>query len=143
MTTGTITGTHYHNIDAKGRMNFPAKLREVLGETFWIVRGTTDKFLSVYSVEQWEDICAQVAAQTGPEGERFRRWLHAGACEVVPDKQGRILVPQNLRAYAGLEKDVVIVGAGKKAEIWDRDRWTSVDEAFDPMSVSVLNSLCL
>ncbi len=138
-----MDGTYFHNIDAKGRMNFPAKLREELGETFWLVRGTTDKFLSVYSVERWKKICDQVAQQPGPEGESLRRWLHAGACEVVPDKQGRILVPQNLRIFAGLEKDVVVIGAGTRSEIWDKDRWAAVDEAFDPKAGSVLATLCM
>jgi MraZ protein len=139
----SMTGSYYHNVDAKGRMNFPAKLREVLGETFWVVRGTGDKYLSVYTLEHWKEICAQVAALPGPSGEGLRRWLFSGASEITADKQGRILIPQPLRDYAGLEKDVVIIGAGRKAEIWERDRWERVNEAFDPKEVPQLETLCL
>lgn len=138
-----MTGSYYHNVDAKGRMNFPAKLREVLGETFWVARGTGDKYLSVYATEHWREICAQVSALTGTTGESLRRWLFSGASEITTDKQGRILIPQPLRDYAGLEKDVVIIGAGKKAEIWERDRWERVNASFDPKSVPQLETLCL
>ncbi len=143
MASSGITGTYYHNIDTKGRMNFPAKLREALGESFWIVRGASEDFLSVYSKEKWDDVNDQLNQMTGPSAEGFRRWLNAGACEVTPDKQGRILIPQPLREHAGLDKDVVIVGAGTKAEIWDSSRWTSVDEAFDPKSTGILEALNL
>lgn len=143
MEIGSMTGSYYHNVDAKGRMNFPAKLREVLGDTFWVVRGTGDKYLSVYSAEHWKEICAQVSGMKGPDAERLRRWLFSGASELTADKQGRILIPQPLRDFAGLEKDVVIIGAGRKAEIWERDRWESVNESFDPETVPQLEMLCL
>ncbi|MBE6850554.1 MAG: division/cell wall cluster transcriptional repressor MraZ [Ruminococcus sp.] len=143
MSSCGMTGAHYHSIDAKGRTNFPVKLRETLGETFWIARGTKGKYLSVYSVKQWEGICKQISDLPGAEGEGLRRWLFSGAVEVTPDKQGRILLPQTLRDYAGITKDVAIIGAGKKVEIWDYDRWIEVDEAFNPMSAALLDTLCL
>lgn len=139
----SMTGSFYHNVDAKGRMNFPAKLREVLGDTFWVARGTGDKYLSVYTTEHWREISAQVSELTGPAGESLRRWLFSGASEITTDKQGRILIPQPLRDYADLNKDVVIIGAGKKAEIWERDRWERVNASFDPASVPQLETLCL
>ncbi len=138
-----MTGSFFHNVDAKGRMNFPAKLREVLGETFWVVRGTKGKYLSVYSTSHWNEICEQVAQLPGTDGESLRRWLFSGASEITTDKQGRILVPQPLREYAGLEKDVVVIGAGRKAEIWERGRWERVNASFDPKSVPQIETLCL
>ncbi len=138
-----MTGAHFHSIDAKGRTNFPVKLRETLGETFWIARGTKDRYLSVYSVAQWEGICEQISTLPGAEGEGLRRWLFSGAAEVTPDKQGRILIPQTLRDYANLTKEVAIVGAGNKVEIWDYNKWIAVDGSFDPMSAALLNTLCL
>lgn len=138
-----MTGAHFHSIDAKGRTNFPAKLREALGESFWLVRGTKDRYLSVYSQEKWEKIHADLTAIPGNGGEQLKRWLNAGAFEVTPDKQGRILIPQNLRDYGYLDKDIAIIGAGDKVEIWEKNRWTAQDEAFDPMSIPELESLCL
>ncbi len=138
-----MTGTYNHNVDDKGRINFPAKLREQLGETFWIARGTSDKFLAVYSVEGWKDVLRQVRDLRGPQGEKLRRWICSGAVEVTPDKQGRILIPQALRKYAELERDVVIAGTGKKAEIWDSSKWQQSDEAFDPMASGQLDGLDL
>ena len=138
-----MTGTFYHNVDEKGRINFPAKLREQLGVTFWVARGTSDKFLSVYSVEGWKDVMRQIKDLRGPQGEKMRRWICSGATEVTPDKQGRIVIPQALRAYAGLEKDVVVAGAGRKAEIWDYNLWKQSEDAFDPADSGMLEDLCL
>lgn len=139
----SMTGTYYHNVDAKGRINFPAKLRELIGETFWIARGTSDRFLSVYSSEGWRDVLRQVKDLKGPQGEKLRRWICSGAAEVTPDKQGRVLIPAALREYAGLDKDVVVLGAGRKAEIWSSERWREMDEAFDPTCAPQLEELCL
>lgn len=141
-----MTGTFYHAVDSKGRINFPVKLREQLGATFWLSRGTSDKCLIVHSPERWAEFMVQIGGLRGPEGEKMRRWICAGAVEVTPDKQGRILIPVNLREYAGLKpgSEVAVVGAGRKAEIWDKDRWTKADEDFEPsMAASVLNELIL
>lgn len=138
-----LTGTYEHNVDEKGRLNFPAKLREQLGTTFWIARGTSDRFLAVYSVAGWKDVLRQVKDLKGPQGEKLRRWICSGAAEVTPDKQGRILIPQALRRYAELEKDIIVAGTGRKAEIWDRDRWLETVEDFDPTACTELNELTL
>lgn len=141
-----MTGTFYHAVDTKGRINFPAKLRELLGTTFWLARATTDRCLTVYSEEMWTQLMIQIGSKSGPEAEKLRRWMCAGAAEVTPDKQGRILIPANLREYAGLQtgEEVAVVGAGRKAEIWSKALWMQTDESFDPMSaMSVLNELIL
>lgn len=137
-----MTGTYSHNVDEKGRINFPAKLREQLGATFWVSRGTSDKFLSVYSVEGWNDVMRQIKDLRGPQGEKLRRWICSGAAEVTPDKQGRILIPTALREYAGLKKDVVVAGAGRKAEIWDEERWNE-QMNFDPLESGMLDDIVL
>ena len=138
-----MTGTYDHSIDEKGRINFPVKLREQLGETFWISRGTSGKFLAVYSAAGWKNVMLQIQGLKGPDGEKLRRWICSGAAEVTPDKQGRILIPQVLRNYAGLTRQVVIVGAGRKAEIWDFHAWKLDQEAFDPAASGLLDGLCL
>lgn len=149
--TGTVqnvcnmTGTFYHAVDAKGRINFPAKLREALGVTFWLVKGISDKCLTVYSQAGWDDLMLQLRGFKGSDAEWMRRWLCANAIEVTPDKQGRILIPTNLREYAGLDadKEVAVIGAGKKAEIWSRTLWTEMESGFDPSASPLLAELCL
>lgn len=140
-----MTGTYFHNVDTKGRINFPAKLREQLGETFWVSRGTADKCLTVYSQAGWQDVMRQIGGLKGPGGEKLRRWVCSGAAEVTPDKQGRILIPAALRRFAGLDEDkeVVVLGAGRKAEIWSSKLWNEMEDAFDPSMDGVLEELCL
>ena len=84
----------------------------------------------------------QVQNLPGPQGEKMRRWICAGAAEVTPDKQGRILIPMALRKYAGLQKDVIIAGTGRKAEIWDAERW-EMQNSFNPLDSELLNTLVL
>ena len=138
-----MTGTYDHNIDEKGRINFPVKLREQLGESFWIARGTSGKFLAVYSAAGWKDVMRQIQNLKGPSGEKIRRWICAGAAEVAPDKQGRILVPQALRNYAGLTRQVIVCGAGKKAEIWDYEEYMRNAEVLSPEESEMLGELYL
>lgn len=127
----SMIGTYYHNIDVKGRMNFPTKLRECLGTPFFITKGIDQVCLTVYAQEEWDHLAAKVAAMPESKGGIIKRWIFSGAAEVTPDKQGRILIPQNLRQFAGLEKDVVVIGANNKAEIWEKSRWEALNDAMN------------
>lgn len=127
----SMIGTYYHNIDVKGRMNFPTKLRECLGAPFFITKGIDQVCLTVYAQEEWDRLAAKVAAMLESKGGIIKRWIFSGAAEVTPDKQGRILIPQNLRQFAGLEKDVVVIGANNKAEIWEKSRWEALNDAMN------------
>ena len=127
----SMIGTYYHNIDVKGRMNFPTKLRECLGTPFFITKGIDQVCLTVYAQEEWDRMAAKVAAMPESKGGIIKRWIFSGAAEVTPDKQGRILIPQNLRQFAGLEKDVVVIGANNKAEIWEKSRWEALNDAMN------------
>lgn len=127
----SMIGTYYHNIDVKGRMNFPTKLRECLGTPFFITKGIDQVCLTVYAQEEWDRLAAKVAAMPESKGGIIKRWIFSGAAEVTPDKQGRILIPQNLRQFAGLEKDVVVIGANNKAEIWEKSRWEALNDAIN------------
>lgn len=138
-----LTGTYRHNLDAKNRINFPAKLRERFGETFWIARGTSGHFLAVYSVEGWRNVMRQIRSMTGRQGEKLRRWICSGAVEVTPDKQGRVLIPAPLCNYASLTDEVVIAGAGTKVEIWSADLWDEDDAGFDPSEAPQIEEICL
>ncbi|MCR4891306.1 MAG: division/cell wall cluster transcriptional repressor MraZ [Lachnospiraceae bacterium] len=117
-------GEYSHTIDAKGRLIIPAKFREGLGEQFVVTRGF-DGCLFAYDMEKWGDMTEKLKLlpPLKRETRRLIRFFLAGAAEVEYDKQGRILLPQPLRAHADLTKEVVLVGAGDRVEIWDQNRW--------------------
>lgn len=123
-----LIGEYRHSLDAKGRVNFPAKLREDLGESFVLSKGMGVKCLYAYSQQEWQRLTEKLNALPVSKAAALQRYLFAGATEAQPDKQGRILIPQNLRDYAGLQKDLVIVGASNRAEIWDQERWNRMCE---------------
>lgn len=122
MPGNSLMGSFSHNIDVKGRMNFPTKLRELLGESFIITKGL-DNCLFVYSVSEWAVLEEKIKSLPLSKGRNLQRFFFSGASEVETDKQGRILIPQHLREYAGLEKDVMVIGASNRAEIWDKSKW--------------------
>ena len=107
-----MTGQYQHSIDAKGRVFIPAKLREELGETFYVTMGM-DSCLSVYSDASWAKFTEKFESLPYTKTKAMRP-LFANAAKCEPDSQGRILLPQKLRAYAGLDKDVVIIGVSNR-----------------------------
>lgn len=116
-----LIGEYQYTIDVKGRLFIPVKFREDLGESFVVTKGLDDS-LFVYSEEQWRQLLEKINAL--PMSQRdIRRFFLAGATQVELDKQGRALLPQNLREHAHLEKDVVIIGVSERVEIWDKQRW--------------------
>lgn len=127
MALTALMGTYHHNIDAKGRMSFPTKLRDLLGG-----ESINQKCLTIYSKEEWEKLAAKVAALPDSMGGLdIKRWLFSGAGELIPDKQGRVLIPSDLREFAGLTKDVVVIGLDDKAEIWDKELWDNQQSNMD------------
>ena len=120
-------GTYQHSLDAKGRLFIPARLREELGDAFFVTL-STEKCLTAYSNESWEKLLEKVGLMSKIDQKKVRRvFSHAARCEL--DSQGRILLPQSLREFAGLKKSVTVVGAGECAEFWDSEAWAAVDEA--------------
>ena len=117
-------GEYNHTIDAKGRLIVPSKFREQLGNEFVITKGL-DGCLFVYSNEEWQNIENSFRDKplTSKDARKFMRFFFAGAATCEVDKQGRILIPNNLREYAGIEKDVVSVGVLSRVEIWSKDKW--------------------
>lgn len=125
-----MTGQYAHSIDAKGRLFIPAALRRELGQTFHVTVGQ-DHCLSVYSDESWASFMDKLKALSYNEVKKLRA-LFAYAADCEPDAQGRILLPAKLREYAGLTRDVVVIGSFDRAEIWDAGRWAALEsEAFD------------
>ena len=117
-----LIGEYAHTLDVKGRVNFPAKLLTDLGDRFILSKGL-DGCLFVYSAEEWGNLERKIKELPLPKSRPLQRYFFAGAAEVEVDKQGRIVIPQKLREHAGLEKDVMIIGASSRAEIWDKERW--------------------
>ena len=117
-------GEYNHTIDAKGRLIVPSKFREQLGNEFVVTKGL-DGCVFVYSNEEWKHIEEKFREipLTTKDARKFSRFFFAGAASCEVDKQGRILLPANLREYAGIEKEVVSVGVLSRVEIWSKDRW--------------------
>ena len=124
-----LTGTYQHNLDAKGRVFMPAKFREKLGESFLVTKGIGE-CLFVYSNEEWEAFAdkLKIAPITDVAAQSFLRMLFEKACECEPDKQGRILLPLRLRNHIKAEKELVIIGVGRRAEIWSEEGWNRYNE---------------
>ena len=124
-----MTGKFEHTMDAKGRLFIPAKLREELGASFQIAigasrdeNGESCKYLVLYPKAVWQALEEKINALPSNQAALADVLLaYAAPCE--PDSQSRILVPQTLRDYAGLGKDVVITGSSNKAKIWDKETW--------------------
>lgn len=116
-----MTGEFQHNLDAKGRLSIPARLREELGNVFYVTI-SMEKCLSAYSAESWEVFSGKVNAMPYVKQVKMRPlFAYAAKCET--DAQGRILIPQNLRDFAGLQKEVAVIGCNNHAEFWDAQEW--------------------
>ncbi len=117
-----LIGQFDYNIDIKGRAFIPAKFREDLGERFIITQGLDD-CIFVYSESEWKILAANISALPMSKSRNLQRFFFSGAADVDVDKQGRILIPIHLREFAHLDKDIMIIGASNRAEIWDKQRW--------------------
>ena len=121
-------GEYEHSLDKKGRLILPAKIREAAKshyvEKFYMTRGL-DSCIFVFAEDEWrtQETKFKSLPFTSREARRFNRMFFSGAVEVVPDGQGRILIPKFLKDYAGIRKDVVIAGVSNRIEIWDKDAW--------------------
>ena len=135
----SITGTYEHTMDAKGRLFVPAKLREDLGSVCYLTLGV-DNCLAIHPQESWDRFAEKAAALPMGQSKHLRAFF-ANAMRVEPDSQGRIVIPQFLRQYAGLVKEVIIIGANTRAEIWDAGRWQQAQEAMTENLTALMESL--
>ena len=117
-------GTYEPKLDEKGRLILPAKFRDQLQRGLVITRGQ-ERCLFVFTMEEFEDFQTKIhqAPLTSREARDYQRVLFSGAVDQVPDKQGRISIPANLREYAGLERDLAVLGSGSRGEIWNLNTW--------------------
>lgn len=117
-------GTYEPKLDDKGRIILPAKFRDQLQGGLIMTRGQ-EHCIYVFTQRDFEEMQATLAQAplTSKEARSYMRVLLSGAVDEVPDKQGRISIPPMLRGYAGLEKDLAVIGTGNRVEIWDRAAW--------------------
>lgn len=125
-----LMGEYQHVIDAKGRLIVPAKFREELGSGFVVTKGL-DKCLFAFTSDEWAVFEAKIRQLpiTNENARKFTRLMFAGAVLCEPDNNGRIMIPQNLRTYASLNKDIVSAGMSNRVEIWSRERWDEYNES--------------
>ena len=123
-------GEYQHALDPKNRIIVPAKLRDGLGNKFVITKGL-DGCLYAYPLEEWEILENKLKTLplTNKDARAFVRFFFSGACEIELDKQGRGLIPQNLKEYAGIEKDIVSIGVLSRVEIWSKEKWNNYNES--------------
>ena len=139
-----LIGEFEHSLDAKGRLIMPAKLRDDIGENFVVTKGL-DGCLFAFSISEWNNFEEKLKSLplSNRNSREFTRFFLSGATECEIDKQGRFLIPLNLREAANLEKEAVIIGVGTRIEIWSKDKWIkyssddniSVEEIAENMSM--------
>ncbi len=119
-----MTGEYQHSLDSKGRLFIPAKLRDELGEVFFITI-SMDRCLCAYSSANWDALSERVNAMPYVKQRKMRPlFAHAARCEL--DSQGRVLIPFNLREYASFGKNVTVIGCNNHAELWDSAAWEEI-----------------
>ena len=141
-----LLGTHTPKLDEKGRIVLPAKFRDELADGLVVTRGQ-ERCIYVFSAKQFQSVHEKIAQApvTSEEARRYLRVFLSGASDESVDKQGRVLLPQLLRDYAGLSKELVIIGVGSRAEIWDAQSWSEYlaknEESFANQAQEVIPGL--
>lgn len=141
-------GRYEHTIDSKGRISIPSKFREILNKKYddRLVITNFDHCLVAFPIDEWNILVEQKIGTFSllrKETSAFLRFFYSSAIDCIIDKQGRLLIPQTLRDYANLQKDVVLVGEGKFIEIFAKERWQEVaqkaEEGFDQIRETLAN----
>ena len=117
-----LIGEYNQNLDVKGRINIPAKFRDDLGSSFVVSKGL-DNCVYVYPKEEWERFKQELYSVPSSKRRQLQRFFFSGAEECSVDTQGRVVIPPRIREYAGLTKEIVVIGVSDKVEIWNRDNW--------------------
>lgn len=117
-------GEFEHNIDSKGRLTIPSRFKEDLAGGIVITRGL-DGCLWAFTRDEWKKIAEKIAnlTLTSAEARRFTRFMFSSASESIPDRNGRVIIPQKLMQYANIEREVVVAGVMNKIEIWNPTQW--------------------
>ncbi len=130
-----LIGEYQHNIDLKGRVAVPARFRDDLGALFYITKGL-DNCLFVLPQDEWSRLVEKIKTMPISKARGLQRFFFSGAAEVVPDKQGRILIPQQLREHAELDKEVTFIGTSSRVEIWNSKKWAEFNSVLTQDSIA-------
>lgn len=135
-------GEYQHTLDDKGRIMIPTKFRGDLSKGAVVTRGL-DRCLFVYPMAAWKELATKLAALpiSQAKSRAFARLMLAGAMDVTPDKQGRMMLPEYLREYAGASKQVVVAGLYDRLEIWDEKAWNKYKTATEKQSNEIAETL--
>jgi len=135
-------GEYTHSIDDKGRVAIPAKFRAKLGAVAIVTRGL-DRCLFVFAKPEWDKLAEKIIALplAKADSRAFARLMLSGAVDVTPDTQGRVVIPENLKRYAGLEKTAVVAGVYNRIEIWDETTWQRYKEKTEAASDDIAEKL--
>lgn len=118
-----FSGMSNHSIDSKGRIVLPAKFREELGDTFYLARGFGNCCIQAMSTEQFNAICSRIMELPADKAMALQYTFSATAVEVTPNSQGRVIIPQNLREFAGIDSDALVIGMNTRVEIWSQPKF--------------------
>lgn len=129
-----LSGGYQHSLDNKGRVFFPTRLKEEMGEEIVLCRGV-EKCLMAFSKQGWADFADRMKTLPFSTGRDMQRFFFSTAAECSVDKQGRLLIPQNLREYAGLKDDVMLTGVQTRVEIWDLSEWQNYADNLAPSGI--------
>lgn len=135
-------GEYQHSVDEKGRLVMPSKFRDRLADGVVLTKGQ-ERCLYVFTADRWEDEAAKVArlSRNNRINRNYARSFFGSAADLQSDKQGRLQIPQTLRSYAGLDKDVVVVGVSDHLEIWDAETWQNVSFEADELYAGIEEAL--
>ena len=131
----SLYGEYRHVIDTKNRLFIPAKFREDLGECFYLTRKILDKCLAIYSESEWLKFSEKLNSLPDSRVRKIKQLIFSKTTQVTPDSHGRIVIPANLLAYAEVEKNTVITGAGDHVQIWNEREWDMVQDQIDPQEL--------
>lgn len=135
-------GEYSHNLDEKGRLAVPKKFRSELEHGLVVTRGL-DRCLFVYTLAEWKEIATKLSSLpfSQSNSRAFSRLMLAGAMDLSVDKQGRVSIPEYLRQFAGLNKEVVVAGLYNRLEIWDSEAWRTYTERTESESTDIAEQL--
>ena len=135
-------GEFEHTIDDKGRLTIPAKFRPELEGGVVVTRGL-DGCLWAYSRSEWEILAGKIAQMptTNQAARNFARFMFSSAFDSVPDRQGRVIVPQNLRDYAGIANEAVVIGVMNRVELWNPQKWSQVVNTVEDDPEAIVSQL--
>ncbi|MBQ8372106.1 MAG: division/cell wall cluster transcriptional repressor MraZ [Clostridia bacterium] len=126
----SFVGSYKHSLDAKKRVFIPAKFRDELGDEFYITR-KFDTYLSIYTQEDWQSYVEKIEKLPESEAVEIQDFLLGAAQKCTPDASGRIILDEQLAEHAGINKNIVFVGAGRQIRIWAEETWKERESSRD------------